>query len=191
MKLFSHPLVALIIFLLFAFYSLPLKNKDNTVRWIEGSTFPDKQVIELGGLNEKHVPISVWTPGVRKTTITMEGVCTNTNTFEMFIGIDYDKNQKLEIDGEELYFRMGWNNSEKMECKTGIKNVAVTFLIDECGNLEKCFWSDYAHLGNYQNGEPTDIMFKRNWDMICLKATGPATKGKVIIQTFKSENSDE
>lgn len=191
MKYFSHSLVALIIFLLIALYSLPLNNKDNTVRWIEGATFPDKQVIELGSLNEKHVSISVWTPGVRKTTITMEGVCTNTNTFEMFIGIDYDKNQKLEIDDEEFHFRMGWNNSEKMECKTGIKNVAVTFLIDECGNLEKCFWSDYAHLGNYQNGEPTDIMFNRNWDMICLKATGAATKGKVIIQMFKSENSDE
>lgn len=191
MKYFSHSLVAFIIFLLIALYSLPLNNKDNTVRWIEGSTFPDKQVIELGDLNEKHVPISVWTPGVRKTTITMEGVCTNTNTFEMFIGIDYNKNQKLEIDDEEFHFRMGWNNSEKMECKTGIKNVVVTFLIDECGNLEKCFWSDYAHLGNYQNGEPTDIMFNRNWDMIYLKATGGSTKGKVIIQMFKSENSDE
>ena len=189
MKLFSHPLVALIIFLLFAFYSLPLENKDNTVRWIEGSTFFDKQVIELGDLNEKHVPISVWTPGVRKTTITMEGVYTN--TFEMFIGIDYDKNQKLEIDGEELHFRMGWKNSEKMECKIGVKNVAVTFLIDECGNLEKCFWSDYAHLCNYQNGEPTDIVFNRNWDMICLKAIGGATNGKVTIQMFRSENSDE
>ena len=121
MKLFSHPLVALIIFLLFAFYSLPLENKDNTVLWIEGSTFPDKQVIELGGLNEKHVPISVWTPGVRKTTITMEDVCTNNNAFEMFIGIDYDKNQKLEIDGEELHFRMGWNNSEKWNAKQGLK----------------------------------------------------------------------
>lgn len=191
MKLFSHPLVALIIFLLFAFYSFPLENKDNTVRWIEGSTFPDKQVIELGDLNEKHVPISVWTPGVRKTTITMEGVCTDNNAFEIFFGIDYDKNKKLEIDGEELHFRMGWNNIEKMECKTGVKNVAVTFLIDECGNLEKCFWSDYAHLGNYQNGEPTDIMFNCNWDMICLKAIGGATNGKVTIQMFRSENSDE
>ena len=140
MKLFSHPLVALIIFSLFAFYSLPLENKDNTVLWIEGSTFPDKQVIELGGLNEKHVPISVWTPGVRKTTITMEGVCTNTNAFEMFIGIDYDKNQKLELDGEELHFRLGRHNSENMECKTGVKNVAVTFLIDESATLEKCVW---------------------------------------------------
>ena len=121
MKLFSHPLVALIIFSLFAFYSLPLENKDNTVRWIEGSTFPDKQVIELGGLNEKHVPISVWTPGVRKTTITMEGVCTNTNTFEMFIGIDYDKNQKLEIDGEELHFRMGGITVKKWNAKQGLK----------------------------------------------------------------------
>ena len=59
MKYFLHPLVAFIIFLLIALYSFPLENKDNTVLWIEGLTFPDKQVIELGGLNEKHVPISV------------------------------------------------------------------------------------------------------------------------------------
>lgn len=52
MKLFSHPRVTFIIFLLIALYFLPLNNKDNTVRWIEGSTFPNKQVIELGGLNE-------------------------------------------------------------------------------------------------------------------------------------------
>ena len=32
MKLFSHPRVALIIFSLFALYSLPLKNKDNSIK---------------------------------------------------------------------------------------------------------------------------------------------------------------
>lgn len=141
--------------------------------------------------SEKDFPIKVWETGVLKTTITVEGKCDDKNSLELFIGTDFNKDNRLELDSEEFYFRVGWNNTTKKESQTGKKNVTVVFYVDTNGTLKKCLLGESLKLGKYESGEPTDIMFKTSWNIMRLKSQGKNVNGKVTICLFKKLTDED
>ena len=146
----------------------------------------NEQTIELGETKERHVPVEVWRNGICKTSIILEGNCTSNNAFELYMGIDFNKDRHLEYDGSEMFFRFGWDNMGVMLSKVGHKKVTVDFNVDENGKLVTCIWGENGKLGKYENGDETDVMFNRDWNLMYLRESGKSTNGKVIIRMFKS-----
>lgn len=187
MRLFSHKPIMLLILFMVGSCSLPFGNNDNTVQWIPEMSSGDMKTIELGNFREKRIPITVWRKGIYRTTITIEGICSRMNAFELFIGSNSNKNNRIEIEAEEIGLHMERNGVGKCECKMGMKKVVVTLFMDKSGKLERYIWSDFAGPDIYKNGMTNEIMSASDWNTMYLKACDDVKDGKATIQMFKSK----
>lgn len=186
MRFFIHPTTVLIIILVLLFAhtcgdgEFRPKFISNTSERI---SFADTNLLSSTILNadrsEKDEPIEIWRPGTRKIVIKLDGMSKKDNSFEIFLGVDHNKNMKLDHK-DEMWFGMGWNNKTYDKSILGPKAVSVTFITDKNGILVDHFINGSAtiHTNN------SEIVFNKDWNIIKLKTEGESSAGKVQIDLF-------
>ena len=146
-----------------------------------------KKTFTAKACGEVCAPIMAWEPGVRKLTITLAGEATDDNALKLCIGKDLNQNGRIDAGSDEVDLQIGWDNINQRGCAPGLKNLSISFFTDDEGNLtgynfgdrEKFFLSEGAYAGG--------LIYSKDWNMLCVKASGTDPKGRITIELSKEE----
>ena len=192
MKFLAHHVsTVLLIAIAIAMIAMSTGDAEYRPRYERGSQYADVPVRSFSvavdaDCEERHCPITVWQKGARKTVLTFEGECSERNALEAHFGVDTNNDGRLD-DGDETWLVVGWDNTEREECKPGRKELSIVIETDDDGNM-LTLSTDGSPLARLSES----TKFNRESNIVRLCSHGkPDSRGNIKIELFEEKKEQE